>query len=158
MAVDKGAWIGIAIFAVILIAGSITAVVVSKPNSEVKECFQKTIGDNFLGASDTCKEEICGEDPNGPVSFPDLRECFDDVWNDFKKLEDSRDNPEDGRIGHGELCEVRERFYICNTGLICGKGNPDNNFQSTCMTLQECIDSGNTANAFEGSDFCFKGV
>ena len=64
----------------------------------------------------------------------------------------------EGCGAEGAYCNMEDEDNTgCRPGLLCGEGNPDNRFEDTCMTLAQCIEIGNTANAVEGSTICFMG-
>ena len=44
----------------------------------------------------------------------------------------------------------------CKNGLLCNVGSDGMN--GVCNTVQQCIDSGSTAEAFKGNEVCFMGV
>ncbi|MEK7179963.1 MAG: hypothetical protein AAB706_00645 [Patescibacteria group bacterium] len=44
----------------------------------------------------------------------------------------------------------------CKEGLLCNIGS--SGIQGVCNTIQQCIDSGSTADAIKGSEVCFRGV
>lgn len=59
----------------------------------------------------------------------------------------------------GQPCNNQDEENTgCAPGLLCGQGTPENNFVWTCMTLSDCVEKDNTANAVEGSTFCFIGI
>lgn len=59
---------------------------------------------------------------------------------------------------HGQPCDEQQENTGCAPNLLCGQGRPENNFVWTCMTLSECMEKGNSANAVEGSKICFIGI
>ena len=63
--------------------------------------------------------------------------------------------PSDPRLG--ETCMINEELQgNCKPGLLCNVGV--GGFEGTCNTVDQCIASGSTADAFDGSDVCFAGV
>ena len=57
----------------------------------------------------------------------------------------------------GQTCTTNDGSSSnCKEGLLCNVGWGSDS--GVCNTVQQCISSGSTADAFEGSKVCFQGV
>ena len=59
--------------------------------------------------------------------------------------------------GQGQTCTSTDGVSSnCKDGLLCNVGSGST--RGVCNTVQQCINSGSTADAVEGSEVCFMGV
>ena len=57
----------------------------------------------------------------------------------------------------GQTCTSTDGMHSnCKDGLLCNVGSGST--RGVCNTVQQCINSGSTAEAFEGNEVCFMGV